>query len=313
MTVTKVVAKIYDHGPNGRKLSKASGNGFNEELAKASDKEVCKQCGQANETEAQAKSSEVNSTEEAGSDSETVVVESSVSYHFSMFVRLSGDFNQIGEQIANKFHQATSSFVDALKVDESAEFSSLGGYLKMAQNAVMGGEQSSENFFNKMIEAADTGIKAITNTMQSQSWMQGMNLSMNSSMPGTSAADIAQVHLSNAFSAMDTQLSSGYTGSKDYGLQLISSKELVMNSSSTPPVSSQDNKIQMLEKFMGMVEKFLEGISAPKEEKHEGFFQFSIYKHTAGISAELEKEAKPVEAVENSSDEAVAETKKVTA
>lgn len=301
MAITTVVARMYDSGGMKLRSGSTSENGFDEAINKAVDektnndvtektknREVCVRCVHArdlnptlvshkissddNAAESTAeKSSEVESADGAAEVSEQEV-NSSVAYRFSVFIRTSSDISSMGSGLIDKFRQATHGFVKALHADKSYGVNTLDSYLGQAEGAAKQGEVQTMSFVDKMLQAADNGLKAVTASMSSASVMNGFNLSMNSALPGTSAADIAGIYLQDAMqkSSMNggssrTSLNPGRGG----GLQLIRTESLTSNSTSTsapelvslsPGQEAQPAvRDSIIEKFLGILDEIISG------------------------------------------------------
>lgn len=299
MAVTNVVARMYDAGESKLRTASPSEKGFDEVMNKAveddskavektDDREVCVRCVQARDLNPTLVSHKISSDEkEVSPESEKKSVDgtadvseqdvqTSVAYRFSIFIRTSSDITSFGGALVDKFNEATSGFVKALYADKSYGVNTLDSYLSQASGAASKGESQTLSFVDQMLKAADNGLKAVTASMNSASVLNGFNLSMNSAMPGTNAADIARLYLQDAAEKSATG-GSGITNlnpGRSGGLQLIRSEDLL---SAPVKLSAADEakpavRDSIIEKFMAMLDEMRLGInggvSSVKTEIH---------------------------------------------
>ncbi len=293
MTVTPIVARMYD--AQGQKLSSPSSSekGFEEVVNKIaaegkSDTEVCARCAHSQNLNPTLVSHKISEEVAAGDDEiatdkaeaatvEPAVARTSAAWRFSIFIRTTSDMSSFGESMLDKFRQATRNFVQALRQDGSSGISVFDRYLQNASDSVGKGLDSGKSFINQMLEAADNGLKAVTATMNSASMMNGFNLSMNSALPGTSSADIAGIYLQEAMKngSIGGSATTGLKSTKTAQLQLIRTDELL----SAPPALSPQQmssplvKDQILDQFVQMLDAIINPM--PAMSRSEMFFSFN--------------------------------------
>ncbi len=334
MAVEKIVARMYDLNPATPKTTQASENGFEEAMKTAtekSDKEVCSYCAThaADSTvDSSSQTSEAAESDAASSASDSESNET-FAYRFSMFVRVTSSHEQVASGLGSMFHQAARGVVNALKSDESCGCNLIDNFFSKAQAKVDVGINQSQNFLKDIIEAADTGIKSISNAMLGNSWMSGMasmsgmsgmNLSMNSSMPGTSGSDIAGLYLKEAMNSMSSYGSSAVgssaTSKGSAGLQLISSSQI--SSSKIETAVPEENKtekigekrLELLDKFLAMMDEFMEKSPPESEKPFFSQIELAIFRATGSGEAVKTDETDSAEEVSKENNEAaeVAET-----
>ncbi|MFZ5951267.1 MAG: hypothetical protein ACOYXC_11205 [Candidatus Rifleibacteriota bacterium] len=277
MAISHVTTKLYD-GIEAKASKKApSANGFdvlvNKKVEeKGRDREVCVACVHSHDTVEKASDGEkaVETSDSAATEGVTQnkpadsveieenVARSSAAYRFSIFIRTTSDVSSFGQTIADRFVDATRGFVQALHRDSSSGINLFDSYMGSANKAVSKGESQTVSFIDQMMQAADQGLKAVTASMNSASMLGGLNLSMNSALPGTSAADIAGIYLQDAVRTGSISSSGSATvkSVKTSGLQLIRSEDLLtaQPALSSAQQSSPAVKNNILEYFLQMLE-----------------------------------------------------------
>lgn len=305
MAVTEVIARMYDSRGQKPAAKTPSEKGFDEAIDKAvnnnsvKDREVCVRCGQNHNlrpvlaadkipektsTTEGVETTQAPETQEAPAISEAQV-NSSAAYRFSIFIRTTSQISTYASSLAEKFKSATQNFIQALHQDSNSGINLFDNYLGQAANYANTGETQTTSFIEQMLEAADNGLKAVTASMNSSSMLGGLNLSMNSALPGTSAADIAGIYLQDAIKTGSIN-SSGQATVKSAGqggLQLIRSEDLVASPPLLNPMqqSSPLIKNRILDRFMQLLEGLAGGFSPQQTE-----IQFSLqYGQIAGVTA----------------------------
>lgn len=280
MAVTEIVARMYDARGQRPSSPSPSEKGFDEVISDAAkssenDREVCVRCGgnahalkptlvshKIDDVDSESAKVEATSSEEpvepAQADISDIKVNSSAAYRFSIYIRTSSDIGSLGSSLAESFKEATLGFIQALHQDADSGINLFDSYLGQASAAAGSGSQQTSSFIDQMLEAADNGLKAVTASMNSASMFSGLNLSMNSALPGTSSADIAGIYLQDAMkngsinsSGMPIVKSAGQGG-----LQLIRTEELL---TTVPELNPQQQsspliKNKILDRFMQMLE-----------------------------------------------------------
>ncbi len=334
MAVTEVVARLYDSRGQRPSQPSPSEKGFDEAIDTAvnnaeKDREVCYRCGHAHahalratpvfhkisdtseavadEKVAQSESSgttdsvAAKTSEVAKSEAEEEIseglVNSSAAYRFSIYIRTTSDIASYGASLMERFQSATEKFISALNQDSASGINLFDSYLGQAATAVENGESKTASFIDQMLQAADNGLKSVTASMNSASALSGLNLSMNSSLPGTSAADIAGIYLQDAIRTGSIN-SSGVATVKSTGqgsLRLIRTEELLTTSpalTTTPTLtaaqqSSPQVKNQILDRFLQLIEG-LAGIASPQQtEVHFSLQVGRINGASTGSEAEI--------------------------
>ncbi len=325
MAVTEVVARLYDSRGQRPSQPSPSEKGFDEAIDAAvnnaeKDREVCYRCGHAHALRATPVSHKIpDSTEADGVEkgalpessgtniSDTVktsevaetgpeedigegLVNSSAAYRFSIYIRTTSEIASYGASLIERFQSATEQFISALNQDSSSGINLFDSYLGQAANAVEQGEGKTISFIDQMLQAADNGLKAVTASMNSASALSGLNLSMNSSLPGTSAADIAGIYLQDAIRTGSIN-SSGAATVKSAGqgsLRLIRTEELLTTSPVLSPAqqSSPLIKNRILDRFLQLLDG-LAGIASPQQNEIHFSLQFGgMTGSSTGIESE---------------------------
>lgn len=332
MPVTQVVARMYDHRYQKPVSASPSEKGFDEAINKAvendtNEKKVCSACVQATELNPTLVSHKLGEDAESASDTSidagknaaegaTVLageqeVHSSAAYRFSIFIRTSSQISSFGSTILDRFHQATSQFVKALHGNQSYGISSLDSYLGQAENSVQQGEEQTKSFIDQMLEAADNGLKAVTASMNSAGMLNGLSLSTNSALPGTSAADIAGIYLQEAVrNGSINGAGSATTKVSTSSLRLIRSEELVEVAPKLTQAQEQipEVKDRVLEKLLVMIDELVAGLNG-QGSSVETEFHFGLAYGGKSMTENVEpNEAEAIEKMpeENSKEELTA-------
>lgn len=274
MAVSEVIARLYDSGM--QKLEKKAevvesefSQVFNE--VEKSDANQCEICAHAAET------AESGETKEIAAEVGSQEVVSAAGFRFSMFIRTSSSIQSYGNDLMNKFVDATRNFTRALYQQNTEKVAGLDAYLGQAQQAAASGQRQTMDFVDQMLEAADNGLKMATNSVNAAGMMSGFNLSMNSAMPGTSGADIAGVYLQDALkNGLPT--SSATRTSNSSGLQIVSQQYDYAQKTELKKVgSAQDqSEVQILDKFLELLDKMTTKLEKPASTISEFGFKFAF-------------------------------------
>jgi hypothetical protein len=206
----------------------------------------------------------LNSTEAT----EVQYIESSVSYSFSIFIRTSSRVMSYGENLLNQFKKATEDFVKSLEQSDKHQVGMLDAYLGQAQSVANQGQSQTLEFIDEILQAADNGLQAVTASLEASGKMNslnglnspgGFNLSMNSAMPGTSAADIAALHLQQAskYTGVNQISKTGLTEKRGYELKLIRGEDIVSEQQKNLNMVDEtitSDKSKILHRFLSLLE-----------------------------------------------------------
>ena len=234
------------------------------------------------------------------SDYDSSIVENAVSFSFSMFMQVSGDFENLGQDLGNQFDKMTSLFMNGLKDLGLGSPHHVDGYLKDAKTAASSGQETAISFIEQMKAKKKTSLTSMVNSQPNQSFMSNINLSTNSALPGTSGSDIAQLYLSAAAEGPNSMggvygmsgvgVNSSGIHRNDYGLELIS------KSSSSADVEPPKEQLTQVENSNYM-EKFLDLMDSFSNKKQNEFmdraviqpslasveFGFDIHRYSSGL------------------------------
>ena len=276
MAVSEVIARLYDSGMQKlEKKAEAADNEFSQVLNEMEDSEknqkACKNCSQAAEN---VESGEIEAGNEI-TDSEEIAT--AAGFRFSIFIRTSSSIQSYGNDLMNKFVDATRNFTRALYQQNTEKISGLDAYLQKAGEVTASGQQQTLDFVDQILSAADNGLKMATNSVNAAGMMSGFNLSMNSAIPGTSAADIAGVYLQDALkNGLPTNSVTRTT--KSSGLEIVSQQAEYERTSEVKTISQTgyQSENRILDKFLEMLDKMTENVEKPASSISEYSFKFAF-------------------------------------
>jgi hypothetical protein len=242
-------------------------------------------------------------------------VNGSAAFRFSIFIRTGSQLVTAGNSLLERFQTATRELVGSLQKNDDYGLNLLDGFLAHSQQAVSAGQTESMKLIDEMLQAADNGLKAVNASLDAAGMMNGFNLSMNSALPGTSAADIAGIHLQEAMKSGSlvggsTQSVTGLSEHRGYGLKLIKSAVSSDSTSHLALSPSQESdpaiKNKVLSRFLEIFDSILPGLNSQNSTGRNEMY-FSMHLTTDGREAKetQESSAADEEAVKNEAQEVV--------
>ncbi|MGM0599693.1 MAG: hypothetical protein ACQETH_07710 [Candidatus Rifleibacteriota bacterium] len=299
MAVTEVIARLYDSGMQKlEKKAEAADKEFSEvlnELKKSEQSED--QCKTCTEDVEKAEGGEANDAIETSGNEE---VASAAGFRFSIFIRTSSSIQSYGDDMMNRFIDATRDFTKALYQQDTQKIDGLDSYLGQAQQAATSGQQQTLDFVDQILSAADNGLKAATNSINAAGMMSGFNLSMNSAMPGTSSADIAGVYLQDAFKN-GFPTNNPTTTAKSSDLKIIKQQTDYDETAELQKISNSNEpgENQILDKFLEMLDEMTSNFEKPASAISEYSFKFAYSSLFQSNASGVEQEEAVVDSVQD--------------
>lgn len=279
MAAIKVIAKLYDIGQkSSTKLSKPAKKVFENVLTDAVAKDEKKAACNCEKQSTEAASKSVN--ESQGTSDDDSGVGAAVSYSFSVFMRVSEGFGNIGESVGHLFNNITRKVLNGIQQQGGGAQRKVNNYLGNAQKALAKGDSSASSFIKQMSAMHQNSLQSMIGNQGGKSFLSGFNMSTDSALPGTSGSDIARLYLSAAASGTSSQggiyemsgagVPPSSLNRKSSGLKIVSEAGVIMSGSTSDASEIQPQSVEstqstqssvlasdFINRFMSLFDKFM--------------------------------------------------------